>query len=56
MLCCDGDIQEIARALSDPNKPLAVSGYYTIAMGLQHEAYSPVFIGKSVHFLCTVHH
>lgn len=44
-------LQQVALALSDVSKPLKVSGYYTLAMGLQHEAHSPVFMGERAHYL-----
>ena len=38
--------QQVALALSSDEKPLSVSSFYTLAMGLHHEAYSPVFMGE----------
>ena len=42
--------QQVGWALSSADQPLSVSSYYTVAMGLQHEAYSPVFMGRTFLF------
>lgn len=39
-------LQHVALALSSEEKPLAVSSFYAISMGLQHKSYSPVFMGN----------
>jgi hypothetical protein len=41
-------MQQVALALSDSTRRLAVARYYTVAMDLQYNSYSPVFMGEAI--------
>lgn len=46
-------VQQVALALSSDDRPLSVASYYSLAMGLQHPAHSPVFMGEAcIYCLC----